>query len=57
MEYRWGRLRPNSSHVDFAIWTIEFFLLGEGCLCGLYLIHDLYDPKSESKAGNVQITD
>ena len=50
-----GALRPNSSHLDFAIKKLEHVRSSSECLCSLYLMDDLFDPNSEAKDGNVQI--
>mgnify|MGYP001552114095 CR=1 FL=1 len=50
-----GALRPNSSHLNFALRKLEWAQNSEGCLCGLYPLDDLYDPNQEAKAGNIQI--
>lgn len=51
-----GALRPNSTHLDFAIRKLEFISSSKDCLCMLYLLDDLFDPKKEEKAGNIRIT-
>ena len=51
-----GALRPNSTHLDFAIRKLEFINTSKECLCGLYPLDDLYDPNKEHKAGNIRIT-
>lgn len=50
-----GALRPNSSHLDFAIKKLEHVRFSPECLCSLYMMDDLFDPNSEAKDGNVQI--
>ena len=52
-----GALRPDSSHLEFAFKKLEYFRSSDGCLCGLYLMDDLYDPAIEQSAGNIQISD
>lgn len=51
-----GSLRPNASHLDFAIRKLEFLKSSSDCPCALYLMDDLYDPAKEEKEGNIQIT-
>jgi len=50
-----GALRPNSSHLDFAIRKLEFLKRSGECLCALYPMDDLYNPADEAKAGYVEI--
>jgi hypothetical protein len=50
-----GALRPNSSHLDFAIRKLEFLKHSSGCMCELYPMDDLYNPGDEAKAGHVVI--
>lgn len=50
-----GALRPNSSHLDFAIHKLEFVKDPSACLCSLYTMDDLYDPAKEQESGNVKI--
>ena len=52
-----GALRPNSSHLDFAIRKLDYIAKAEGCLCALYLVDDLFDPDREANAGNVRLYD
>ncbi|MFT3745989.1 MAG: hypothetical protein QM785_17095 [Pyrinomonadaceae bacterium] len=55
--YLGGMTRPNSSHLDFAIRKLEFAASSDDCLCTLYLMDDLYDPKGEEREGNILITE
>lgn len=50
-----GALRPNASHLAFAIRKLEFVKNQSGCLCSLYTLDDLYDPAKEEQAGNIRI--
>jgi hypothetical protein len=50
-----GALRPNSSHLAFAIQKLEFIRSETVCLCSLYPLIDLYSPIAEEKDGNIQI--
>ncbi len=50
-----GALRPNSSHLDFAIRKLEFIRDSHECLCALYEMDDLYDPQTEQKSGHIRI--
>ena len=50
-----GALRPNSSHLDFAIRKLEFLKHSGECMCALYPMDDLYNPADEAKAGHVEI--
>lgn len=50
-----GALRPNSSHLNFALRKLEWVRNSEGCLCGLYALDDMYDPPREAEAGNITI--
>lgn len=51
-----GALRPNASHLEFALRKLEIVRLSEECLCSLYYLDDLFDPTREEKAGNIRIT-
>jgi hypothetical protein len=50
-----GALRPNSTHLEFALVKLAFVRSPNGCLCSLYLQDDFYDPQPEQKAGNLRI--
>ncbi|MGL5011639.1 MAG: hypothetical protein ACRC6I_17315 [Paracoccaceae bacterium] len=50
-----GMLRPNASHLDFALQKLRF-AAGEGCFCALYLEDDLFAPVREAEAGHVEIS-
>jgi hypothetical protein len=50
-----GALRPNSSHLKFALFKLAFVAKSEGCLCQLYAADDLFDPNREEKDGNVRV--
>ena len=50
-----GALRPNASHLEFAIRKLEFVKNDSDCLCGLYPLDDLFNPVEEERAGNVAI--
>ena len=50
-----GMLRPNSSHLNFALRKLEFIRDQHQCLCRLYTEDDLFDPKQEETAGNIRI--
>ena len=50
-----GALRPNSSHLDFAIRKLEFLKHSSECMCALYPMDDLYNPANEAKEGYVEI--
>jgi hypothetical protein len=52
-----GAVRPNASHLDFALRKLEFVRAGRGCLCQLYPEDDFYDPQREADAGHVEILD
>ena len=52
-----GMLRPNSSHLNFAIRKLEFVRDRSDCLCELYTQDDMYDPEHEAAEGNVVLTD
>ena len=52
-----GALRPNVSHLTFAIRKLEFVRDSTQCLCALYLLDDLYNPLEEEQAGNVSVLD
>jgi hypothetical protein len=51
-----GMLRPNSSHLDFAIRKLELTGTSDDCLCSLYPLDDMFDPTGEEEAGNITIT-
>jgi len=51
-----GGLRPNASHLDFAIRKLGFVKTSTSCLCGLYAMDDQYNPVEEMKAGNISIS-
>ena len=50
-----GALRPNSSHLHFAIRKLEYVKESGGCLCTLYEMDDLYNPEKEQQSGNIRI--
>lgn len=50
-----GMLRPNSTHLAFAIRKLEFVRDAEGCFCLLYTFDDMFDPERERTAGYVEI--
>ncbi|KLJ02558.1 hypothetical protein [Luteimonas sp. FCS-9] len=50
-----GALRPNASHLRFALRKLAFVRDGAGCLCTLYPADDFYDPAREAEAGWVRI--
>ncbi len=50
-----GALRPNLSHLEFAIRKLAFIQTGAECLCALYPLDDLYSPNKEEEAGNIRI--
>jgi len=50
-----GMLRPNSSHLDFAIRKLELAGSSEDCFCSLYPLDDMFDPTGEEKDGNIKI--
>jgi hypothetical protein len=50
-----GSLRPNSSHLNFALRKLEFVRDERGCLCSLYSEDDLFDPEQEEANGNIHI--
>jgi hypothetical protein len=50
-----GALRPNSSHLAFALRKLEWVRDRQGCLCGLYTHDDLYSPVEEAAKGNIRI--
>ena len=50
-----GALRPNSSHLDFAIRKLEFVRYQSGCLCALYEMDDMYNPSQEEADGHIRI--
>ena len=50
-----GALRPNSSHLQFALRKLEFFRNASQCLCVLYSQDDMFDPGKEAAQGNVRI--
>ena len=50
-----GAIRPNSSHLEFALRKLEYVKKGSGCLCALYPFNDLYNPQEEEQEGNVKI--
>ncbi len=50
-----GMLRPNSSHLNFALRKLEFVRDEQGCLCLLYTEDDLFDPAQEEANGNIRI--
>jgi hypothetical protein len=50
-----GALRPNSSHLQFALRKLEFVKSSSQCLCVLYLEDEMYDPGKEEAQGNVCI--
>ncbi len=50
-----GALRPNSSHLAFAIMKLEQVRGTQECLCSLYALDDQYNPSTEETDGNVQI--
>lgn len=52
-----GMLRPNSSHLNFAIRKLEFVRDRSDCLCELYMQDDMYDPEKEAAEGNVGLTE
>lgn len=49
-----GVLRPNASHLNFALRKLEWVRNAEGCLCGLYPLDEMYDPDREAEVGNVR---
>lgn len=49
-----GALRSNRTHLDFALRKLAF-ATGEACLCGLYPLYDLYDPRREAEEGHVEM--
>jgi hypothetical protein len=52
-----GMLRPNSSHLEFALRKLEFVRDGEGCFCKLYMLDDMFGPEREQESGNIAIID
>lgn len=50
-----GALRPNASHLEFALRKLEFVKSSHQCLCVLYPQDDMYDPGQEEAQGNVRI--
>jgi hypothetical protein len=50
-----GALRPNSSHLKFALSKLVFVAKSEECLCQLYAADNLFDPNREGQDGNVRI--
>lgn len=52
-----GMLRPNSSHLEFALRKLEFVRDGEECFCKLYMLDDMFGPEREQESGNVAIVD
>jgi hypothetical protein len=52
-----GALRPNASHLHFALRKLEFVRAGRGCLCQLYPEDDFYDPQREAADGHVEIVE
>jgi hypothetical protein len=52
-----GAVRPNSSHLEFALRKLEFVADPSGCLCRLYPQDDLFSPEREEGAGAVRILD
>ena len=50
-----GALRPNSSHLAFAIRKLQFVLGSTECLCTLYTMDDLYNPDTEQQSGYIRI--
>ena len=50
-----GALRPNASHVNFALRKLRYVQSASGCLCALYPEDDLFDPNQEHAAGHVVI--
>ena len=50
-----GILRPNSTHVSFALRKLEFVRNSDACLCALYEMDDLYDPETEQNSGHIRI--
>ena len=50
-----GALRPNSSHLEFALKKLEFTRDARGCLCALYEMDGMYDPEQERTDGHVRI--
>lgn len=49
-----GMLRPNSTHLDFALRKLAF-AQREACLCGLYPTYDMFDPDREAERGHVAV--
>ena len=50
-----GALRPNSSHLQFALKKLEFVKSSSECLCALYPQDEMYDPAKEEAQGHVRI--
>jgi len=50
-------LRPNSSHLDFALRKLEFVRNASGCLCVLYEMDDQFNPIQEQTDGHVRVID
>jgi hypothetical protein len=49
-----GMLRPNATHLNFALRKLEF-AVGDACLCGLYPTYDMFDPDREAERGHVVV--
>jgi len=50
-----GMLRPNSTHLEFAIRKLEFVRDSGRCFCLLYTHDDMFDPEREQTSGNILI--
>ncbi|SMC20287.1 hypothetical protein SAMN02745857_00893 [Andreprevotia lacus DSM 23236] len=51
-----GMLRPNRSHLDFALRKLALVAQSDACLCGCYPLDDLYSPNEEARDGHIEIT-
>lgn len=51
-----GMLRPNRSHLDFALRKLALVAQSDACLCSCYPLYDLYNPDDEAHDGHVEIT-
>ncbi len=52
-----GALRPNSSHLNFALQKLEYVRDSKGCLCKLYTLDEMYNPKREEASGYIRIVE
>jgi hypothetical protein len=49
-----GALRPNATHLSFALDKLVFSL-GGACFCELYLTYDMFYPDREEERGHVEV--